>query len=60
MVLIRRTAALVIRTTDDARPHARILVHHVPDPRFARSGGGAERWRAWGVHWVWERGRGAG
>jgi hypothetical protein len=43
--LIRRTAAHVVRATNDAQLRARILAHHGADPRFAFLRG---RWsRAW-------------
>jgi hypothetical protein len=45
MELIHRTAAHVVRATNDAQLRARILAHHGADPRFAFLRG---RWgRAW-------------
>ncbi|KAH9990193.1 hypothetical protein BJV74DRAFT_885034 [Russula compacta] len=45
MELMRRTAAHIVRTSNDAQLRARILAHHGADPRFAFLRG---RWsRAW-------------
>jgi hypothetical protein len=37
MVLIRRTAAHVVRATNDAQFRVHILTHHVADPRKAEA-----------------------